>query len=361
MSKPAIAYFTSPHGFGHAARSAAVIEELKKRRSDITVHVITKVPKWFFTDSLSDPFEYHEVVTDIGFVQNSPLQENFDETIAALDQFLPFREELLQELDRIVRSNGCSLIVCDVAPIGISVGERLGIPSVLVENFTWDWIYSAYLEHDERFRDHIDYLAKYFRACTHLIQSEPVSVRQANADTVPPASRAPRRNRSEVRSALGLADDLPVVMLTMGGMRQRYDFLNKLKDEQELHFLVAGASENELQRDANLTLLPYHSDLYHPDLVHAVDAVVCKLGYSTVAEVYAAGTRVAYVPRRIFPESKILERFVKTELPSMEISEEELEGCGWTARLRELLNKPMRITERNNGSSLIAERIIELV
>ena len=48
-------------------------------------------------------------------------------------------------------------------------------------------------------------------------------------------------------------------------------------------------------REKNVILLPANTDLYHPDLVHAADAVVAKLGYSTVAETYSAG-----VPLGIF-------------------------------------------------------------
>ncbi|MEZ4565570.1 MAG: hypothetical protein R2860_00930 [Desulfobacterales bacterium] len=44
--------------------------------------------------------------------------------------------------------------------LGIAVAERSGIFSVLVENFTWDWIYADYVSTDRRFEKHIDLLAE---------------------------------------------------------------------------------------------------------------------------------------------------------------------------------------------------------
>ena len=71
-----IAYFVSPHGFGHAARAAAVMSALRRRRPDLELHVFTTVPRWFFDDSLGAvPFSYYPLATDVGFdVVNQALQ-----------------------------------------------------------------------------------------------------------------------------------------------------------------------------------------------------------------------------------------------------------------------------------------------
>ena len=86
--------------------------------------------------------------------------------------------------------------------------------------------------------------------------------------------------------------------------------------------------------------LPHHSPVYHPDLVRAADVVVGKLGYSTVAEAYAAGTRFAYLPRPAFRESAVLEQFVRENLPSTPLDPAEFDDGRWTRILDALLASP---------------------
>jgi hypothetical protein len=45
------------------------------------------VPRWFFADSLATDFGYHSLLTDIGFVQKTPLQIDLQETSKQLDGF----------------------------------------------------------------------------------------------------------------------------------------------------------------------------------------------------------------------------------------------------------------------------------
>lgn len=71
-----IAYFISPHGFGHAARSCAIINEMVQLLPDVKFNIFTTVPKWFFEQSLSQSFSYNECAVDIGLVQKTPLHSD---------------------------------------------------------------------------------------------------------------------------------------------------------------------------------------------------------------------------------------------------------------------------------------------
>ncbi|MBN1106743.1 MAG: hypothetical protein JXL84_25295, partial [Deltaproteobacteria bacterium] len=141
---PRVAYFVSPHGYGHAARAAAVMEAIFRKALPSEFHIFTTVPRWFFRDSLSGSFHLHRVLTDIGLAQKTPLKADLPETIRRLDRFLPFDPAMVERLAGSLRRSGCRLVVCDIAPLGIVAAGTAGIPSVLIENFTWDWIYEAY-------------------------------------------------------------------------------------------------------------------------------------------------------------------------------------------------------------------------
>ena len=61
-----LAYFVSPHGFGHAARACAVMQAVRTAWPDVVFEVFTLVPEWFFAESLGSGFRHHLLRTDVG-------------------------------------------------------------------------------------------------------------------------------------------------------------------------------------------------------------------------------------------------------------------------------------------------------
>jgi hypothetical protein len=156
--KHRIAYFISPHGFGHAARAAGVMSAIHEIDRSIQFEIFTTIPHWFFQDSLSGPCSYHFLLTDIGLEQKTPLAEDLPKTLQSLDDFLPFGPSQIANLAGEINRLQCEIVICDIAPMGIAVAREAGTQSVLVENFTWDWIYHGYTSSEARFQRHAVYL-----------------------------------------------------------------------------------------------------------------------------------------------------------------------------------------------------------
>lgn len=351
-----IAYFISPHGYGHAARAAAIMEAACMIDHRLRFEIFTQVPRWFFQQSLTKAFGYHHVLTDIGLVQTTPLVVNLPETLRRLDGFLPFDEQLIESLAQRLVELRCSAVVCDIAPLGIRVAERARLASVLIENFTWDWIYEEYFDEDPRIVRHADYLREAFKAAQYHVQTEPVSVPVRSADLVsPPVSRAPRVPAPLVRQRLGIPENAKSVLITMGGIQIEHTFLHLLERERETFFVIPGGSPAQEIR-GNLVLLPHASDFYHPDLVNASDAVVGKLGYSTVAEAFHAGVPFCYVTRPGFRESETMANFVQTRMRARALTDGEFESANWLPLLEELIAPPRATVAdaRPNGAQAVA-------
>jgi hypothetical protein len=357
----AIAYFVSAHGFGHAARATAVMAAVHRRLPRTHFHIFTMAPDWFFADSLDGPHTCHPLETDVGLVQRTPLVEDIQETVGRLDALFPIGSERLEECRRQVTALRCRLVICDIAVLGIAVAKELGLPSILVENFTWDWIYDHYPDAPLELRRHARYQGQLYRQADHRIQTEPVC-RPLPADlTVPPVSRSATAGRTDTRRRLQIAPDMPVVLVTMGGTPVTYSFLSRLRQEGEICFLlpgIASASEGIRKKD-NLVMLPARSDFRHPDLIKATDAVVGKVGYSTLAEVYHAGVPFGYVQRPDFPESPPLADFIRSRMTALEIAPRDFEAGRWIPTLRRLLTHPRRRPGCPNGAHRIAEFIHE--
>ena len=355
-----IAYFISSHGLGHAARAAAVMEAILEVDPTVRFEIFTTAPEWFFQETLPGSFAYHPELTDIGLVQQDPFCEDVSKTVDRLDNFLPFDPAQVQSIAQRVSESRCALILCDISPMGVAVGQAAGISSVLIENFTWDWIYQPYTEREPRFAPHIEYLESLFSQADHHIQTEPVCRLQRADLLTPPVSRKRRISAHEIRKKLEIAEDLPVVLITMGGIPRQYTIQEKLKAQPNLMFVIPGGGRS-IHREDNLVVLPYHSPFYHPDLIHAADVVIGKAGYSTLAEVYAAGVPFVFVNRPTFRESKIIEDYILTYMNGMAITEAQFEKGTWLSDLPYLLSSERIRRNDISGAQQVAEYIHRLL
>lgn len=353
-----LAAFVSPHGFGHAARTVAVLEALGERLPELEVDLWTSVPPWFFAESLTVPWRFRELVCDVGLVQKSPVEEDLPASLAALDRGwrLEGGKDRLEEVASELVADGCHVVLCDIAPLGLAVARVAGLPSILVENFTWDWIYEPLVAAEPGFAPWIERLRSCFALADLHLQLEPVCRPTAEATPIPPVARRPLSSPASVRRRLGVDEGRAMILVSLGGIAHRLDRLTLLADREDCVFVLPGAAEEE-RWERNLRLLPHHSPVHHPDLVAAADVVAGKLGYSTVAESLAAGARLLYVPRPGFRESETLEAYVCDRLPSLAIGWAELQTGQWTERLKGLLTVPRPPAVPSRGATVAAGRI----
>ncbi|MCE9615208.1 MAG: hypothetical protein K8T26_13095 [Lentisphaerae bacterium] len=352
-----LAVFVSPHGMGHAARAAAILAALHDRLPALQTHLYTLVPAPFFRESGVTNLVYRRCDTDLGLVQKNPLEEDVTATLHQLARRLPFDNTVVRTLAAELLAHGCRAVLCDIAPLGLAVARTAGLPSILVENFTWDWIYAGYAQREPAFTPFIDLMRATFALADFRMQTEPVCLPLPGAFQTGVVSRRPRTPRDAVRARLGLAPGAPAVLLTGGVIPGGAAGLAPLRHATPYQFIAVGGQAPE-QRDGQVVSLPTTSDIYHPDLVHACDVVVGKLGYSTLAEVYHAGVPFAYLTRDQFRESKSLEAFAVSCMPSQRIAYPELVDGGWIRALPALLAQPRVTRSTTNGAERAADWLV---
>jgi len=353
MKEIKIACFITPHGFGHATRMTAVLEALQKRSPEIHPQLFTTVPESLFAETLTN-FSYHSLACDIGLVQKSSLQTDLPATISRLQQFLPFDNSLIKKLSEKIAD--CSLVLCDIAPLGIAVAKKAGITSVLIENFTWDWIYKAYLPRHPALLPIIETLADHYQQADIHIRTQP-SCSSGEVDlTCGPISRCIRTPPRKVREKLN-CQDKKMVFISMGGIDHELPFVHQLPAITDTIFLLTGQKRTRHITD-NVLLLSRDSDYYHPDLINAADLVVCKSGYSTVAECFQAGVPIITVNRTTFPESAILEKFCAAELNGQTVSQQEFLSGDWLGNLDQLRSGHRITPALINGADTVADLLL---
>ncbi len=349
-----LACFISPHGYGHATRTIALLQSLQKRVPDLKARLFTTAPESLFRNT-AITHTYQRMTTDVGLVQHDAFSEKRADTLKQLAELLPFPNSLIEEGAELCRD--CRLIICDISCLGILVGKVAGIPSVLVENFTWDWIYEK-MGPESGLEPFIDYFSDIYKRADHRIQTSPVCRPQPCSLHCLPIARRPKRRRRLVRTSL-IEDDRKIVLVSMGGGALDLPFIGQLENHPGYLFILAG-QEKDGFIGSNVRLLGPDSGLHHPDLINAADLLVCKSGYSTIAECLQTATPICCVAREHFGESEILENFVKNEMNGAVIEAQHFFSGNWLTSLDSLLLNSRPAAEIN-GADQAAEFITSLL
>lgn len=359
------AYFISPHGFGHAARACAIMEALQLLIPNIHFDIYTQVPAWFFKQSNGLNFTYHSLLTDVGLYQLGPMQHDLPKTLDALTSFIGLcQSSQVDDIGSEIQKNKCKLIISDISPLGIIVARNAGIASVLVQNFTWDWLYQPYTALYPEFETIIDWFEGIYSSCSHIIRTTPFChmphYAQKAALTTQPVSRTFRVSRQETRRALGCPENAKLITYTMGGIESNAPVLEGLARNPDFYLLEPGRGDS-LIHENNLIILPRQSSFHHPDIINASDLIIGKLGYSTLAETYYAGIPFWYLPRDDFRESTSLADFANRDMHGVAVPPDVLRNNVWLDRLTQSTAQPRIQRQHENGASQAATYIAHLL
>jgi hypothetical protein len=294
----------------------------------------------------------------VGLVQQNALEADIDRTLEALDNFYPLRQPLVDSMAEIFA--GCELVLCDIAPAGIAAACRAGVDSVLIENFTWDWIYQSCCDEHPGFSAHVAGLQELYGQADYHLQAEPVCSPGSCDLQIAPIARRRRESRNSLRRQLQLNESDTVVLVTMGGIGGTPLPLERMTLMEQC-FVVPGQAGSQLEVRGNLRLIPPDTGPYHPDLVAACDAVIGKVGYSTLAEVYQAGIPWGFIGRSGFRETQPLAAFIKQEMVCREIDRQQFCSGHWLERIGELCSLFPVVCRRKNGADAAAVFLYDLL
>jgi len=360
-------FYISGHGFGHASRQIEIINALGSLTPDVGIVVRTSAPRWLFDRTVRVPITYSAGACDTGVVQIDSLRLDERATIAEAHEFHRHLQQRGASEARLLRETGATLVVSDAPPLACAAAREAGIPSVVVSNFTWDWIYAEYREH--------------LPAAPELVPTISAAYQQAaegwrlpmhggfdgfaTLRDLPFVARHARHAAEDVRRRLALPPTRPLVLCSFGGYGlERLDLstLDCLGDYDVVltERDASGPKKPGIHRVAESRL--YADGLRYEDLVHAVEVVVTKPGYGIIAECIANGTAILYTSRGRFREYDVLVDAMPRFLRSGFIDHESLFTGRWQAALDRLNGiAPPTVRPATDGASVCAEMILEYV
>lgn len=344
-----IACFISAHGYGHATRTIAVLAALRQRCPEIKIDIFTTVPEHLFAGSLKN-YTYFATQTDVGLVQKDGMTVDLDATVAQLDTFFNFDQSKLDGLVKHVQ--GCVCVYCDISPLGIVVAKKAKIPSVLLENFTWDWLYQPYCQTHPELARHAEALQDLYGSVTHHIQTEPVCNRVSAQLRCAPIARKPKKLPQMIHSTLATGGR-KLVVVTFGGIETALPVWDALAEYPDCFFVITGQTKTGKCAE-NVMTLSHDTDLFHPDLIQAADLVLCKSGYSSLAECCQSGVRIACVNRELNRETEIVSEFAVRHLNGTVFTMDQVYSGSWLSQLPDLLAQPKPKPLATNGAQAVA-------
>jgi L-arabinokinase len=351
----AVAFYISGHGFGHASRQVEIINALAARRPDAGILVRSTAARWLLERTIAVPFELIAEPADTGVVQIDSLHLDAAATIAAAREFYATLGARAEREARLLRARNTALVIADAPPLACAAAALAGIPSVVISNFTWDWIYQAYAEHLAPAPDLMPAIqAAYLQATAAWrlpFHGGFETFEPARIVDVPLVARRSSRPRKETRERLGLPADTRLALPSFGG----YGLPGLDVEAVEL---PAGWEVVRGLHDAEV----YDAGLSYQDLVRAVDVVVSKPGYGIVSECVANGAALVYTERGRFPEYDVFVSGMPKVLRCAYLDNAALLAGRWGEAVEAAVNAPEPPEQpRTDGAVVVAGMVDRLL
>ncbi|HXG89960.1 MAG TPA: hypothetical protein VNJ02_16655 [Vicinamibacterales bacterium] len=366
-----IVFYVSGHGFGHASRVIEVINALFARRADLRLIIRTPAPRWLFDLTVTGRVEYHQVETDTGVVQIDSLHLDAAETVRRAREFMATFDARVAAESAFLTQAHVTMVVADAPPLGVAAGVATGVPTIVLGNFTWDWIYSRYAGTAELVAELSTIYARADGALRLPMHGGFASV--GNVVELPFVARRSHREAAETRQSLQLPRDERLVLVSFGGYGLDGLDLEALSRLEHYTVLVSGSVPlgnlpEGLRGGRRGSLMPcdessmYAAGVRYEDLVKAVDVVVTKPGYGIIAECLANDTALLYTSRGDFIEYPVLVAAMPHFLRASFIDHPDLFAGRWRAHLDAVLAQPEPLERPAvNGAEVAAALLLGIL
>ena len=352
---PAIAYYITGHGFGHARRSVEIVRQLIKLRPDLTIYFRTTANPAIFEELGQQNMHLDRVELDPGAIEKDLFTIDHAATIAAVEGAIARRDELVAAEVSFLRRQNIQLILCDIPFLAGDIAAAAGIPIIGITNFTWDWIYEPYFASN---RDLLEVIQNSYRRIPTLLKI-PFGGRTdwfKEVINIPLIASTPKRTSEDVLNILHLDHHRPRVLISLRGGIPAQTLITAARSSRDYVFLSTVPVPSGSPQ--NLGHFPLTQSLTFSDLLSASSVVLSKLGYGIVADCLAARVPILWPRRSGFREDEVTLAEASPHLVMREILHADLFAGNWKPYLDELLRMPMpRQRLPTNGASVAAQII----
>ncbi|WP_127579946.1 hypothetical protein [Paenibacillus koleovorans] len=315
MINTKVCWYVSDYGYGHAARSIAIIRKWLQSHPTIQIIVCaSRNPLTFLQQSLasfsSSCVQFLEISTEMGYILDPvSLEPNLIQMRERYRQYLHSWRKRVQMEKQFLRQQRPLCVVSDISPIPFLAADELGIPSVGISNFTWFTAYEDILPAHQ-----LDTLRTAYSCMDYFIaligaEQEPRWGRMGHANS---GFFSREVHPEEVHRIRQMVDPHRKKTIVFYGMGMSIDHeavsAHPFWSNEECIFLVPSHMSNSRSNVMRIPASYPESQNY----VAAADVVITKPGWSTVSEAYCNSKPMILLRRKGFREDRstldVLER-----------------------------------------------------
>jgi len=144
--------------------------------------------------------------TDVGVMQADSLSPLVEETLTRAMRFEDERPQLAYEEAAALRDLRPRAVVADIPPLAFDVASELGVPSIAIGIFCWDWIYATLDRMSQGLNQLIGSIRSSEAAASLLLRLPFHGDMSAfpRVEDIPLIARVSGANRAETRERLGI-------------------------------------------------------------------------------------------------------------------------------------------------------------
>ncbi len=330
----------SPHGFGHMAQTAAVVNALRRRMTDVEVTIRSTLPQGLLSKYFEGEFRHVAEAADFGMVMASALEVLVEESALRYRDFHRRWDHHVAQEARRLQSLSPDLILANIPYVTLAGAQRTGITAVAMCSLNWADIYWHYCSSRPEAPSIRKQMLDAYNCAARFLQPQPAMPMSdiSRARSIGPLARIGRDHRDDVTRHLGIDRETRLVLVAFGGIEMRLP-VETWPVIPGLYWLVPGAWRVRHPQAVAVEQLP----VGHIDLLRGCDALIGKPGYGTFTEAACNGVPMLYVTRNDWPEEPCLVEWFRRYGRVLQIRREALEsseGMDFLDRLWELPLQP---------------------
>ena len=349
----AIAYYITSHGYGHGVRSAGIIRAVHQLFPQLAVNIVSELPSAFLTNQIGEGrHAFRARSFDIGMVQLDSIRVDVEATLNRIEQLYSKRREIVDEEREYLAGRGIGLVVADIPGIPIEAAAALGIPSLAIGNFGWDWIYSEFAPRDPRWQSIVGSFREEYGQTDLLLRlpfCEEMHAFPRRKDIPLVASPGVSR-RAEIAQLTGSDPGRKWILISFTSLGWDSEALSKVARLADYEFFTV----RPLQWPQSCIHALDRERVRFSDVLASVDAVISKPGFGIVSDCIVNGKPLIYADRTDFMEYAILVSAIRKYLKSVHILSMDLYRGELRKSLESVWNLPEPKATLARGGDVIA-------
>lgn len=345
-------FYITNHGYGHASRNVAIIQQLLSLNNNIRVIVKSDKERCSFMQrnlGQCENVEYYSDCQEVGVIlEEGGLQPDVSTMRTQIESDIQLWPTYIRREQKFLRMCKPNAVISDVVCWAIYAAKKEHIPSLLIGNFTWASMYRSFFDEDV-YGKYLNYYKQADKVLLYEIHDESLDSDFRNPKQISLVTRKVNYADAEV---IQRKHKQPIVFVSLGASAE----IDCAIDVSSLPYDFVTTRGIELIGE---NVYPLSYDMINTmDYIAASDIVIAKGGWSTVSEILLQKKKCALLMRGNNTEDNATKRILEEKNHCIAIDEKDLMDIGnIITRIVALQPEPYSYT---NDVSLICNEIINL-